>query len=367
MNNNKTLGILGGGQLGRMSAMAAARLGIKTVIFCPEENSPASQIASRTIIADYSNNDALDEFSRLSDFISFEFENIPIETIDYLNSIRENPVLPGKKLLEVSQDRLKEKAFLNSLNIKTARWEQIKTIEDIEETIEKWRSGAFVIKTARMGYDGKGQIFCSKQNIRQNNELLSFLEKNSQKDLIIEDAINFIDEISVIIVRDFQSKTVSYGPMLNKHNNHILHKTIFPTPHNKEICFNAVQIGKKIAQSIELTGVLTVEFFVTYDGRLLANEIAPRTHNSGHWTIDACAVSQFEQHVRTVCKLPAGSAENHSNATMINLIGNDVLDADTYLDKQNACLHLYGKHDIREGRKMGHVTFLEDKNIKAKT
>lgn len=355
------LGILGGGQLGRMSALAAARLGIGTVILCPEEDSPASQVAQKTIVAPYNDFTALREFASLVDAITYEFENIPIESVDFLTSLKKSPVYPDKRLLEVSQDRIREKQFLNELGIETTRWQPITKIDDIADTLKEWKSEAFVLKTCRFGYDGKGQFFCRTAHFTDNPDLPAFFEAFKNHDFILEDAVDFADEISVIAARDINGKIAIYGPMLNEHRNHILHKTRFPAPHNKEICARAVHITKTLAQAVGLVGVLTLEFFVTRNGRLLANEIAPRTHNSGHWTIDACAISQFEQHVRTVCGLSVGSSNRHSNATMINLIGEEVLNEERYLSEPNACLHIYGKLSVREGRKMGHVTFLEDK------
>jgi 5-(carboxyamino)imidazole ribonucleotide synthase len=357
----KTLGILGGGQLGRMSVLAAARLGIKCVVLSPEDDSPASHVAWKTIVADYADHFALKALSDLTDVISYEFENIPVSTVDILNSLKPNSVFPSKALLEVSQDRLAEKAFLNGLGIETARWTAVQTLEDITEAVQGWRSDTFVLKTTRFGYDGKGQIFCPASGINDNRGLFAFLESHSEVQLILEDGISFTDEVSVIVARDRAGKTAVYGPMLNEHRNHILHRTTVPAPHNLELCAKAVQITRLVAEAVDLVGVLTVEFFVTRNGRLLANEIAPRTHNSGHWTIDACAVSQFDQHIRTVCGFPVGSPERHSDAVMLNLIGADVLDSEKYLNQKNACLHLYGKQDVREGRKMGHVTFLEER------
>ena len=359
--NIKTLGILGGGQLGRMSAMAAAQLGIKTVIFCPEADSPASHVAYKTIHAPYDDKDALKVFAEEADVISYEFENIPVETVDYLNSIKPDSVFPKKNLLEVSQDRIKEKSFLNGIGIETARWSEITNLSDIQKVLESWRSQSFVLKTARFGYDGKGQIFGSDQDLEDGGKIHDFLEKTKGQSIIMEDCVNFVDEVSVIVARDKFAKMALYGPMLNEHHNHILHKTSVPAPHNKEINVRALQLAKNLAESVGLVGVLTLEFFVTRNGRLLANEIAPRTHNSGHWTIDGCAVSQFEQHVRTVCGLPVGNPVRHSDAMMLNLIGDQVDDIEEYFHQKNACVHLYGKQDVRDGRKMGHVTILEEK------
>ena len=355
LSSELTLGILGGGQLGRMSAMAAARLGISVVIFCPEEDCPASYVSKETIIAPYDDEAALKKFSDKCDFISYEFENIPVKTIEYLNSLKPDTVLPDKKLLHVSQDRVAEKTFLNEHGIKTTRWASISNLGGIESTLKQWGGAEFILKTTRFGYDGKGQIKSSL-----NDDALSdFLEETTGQDLIMEELVDFSCEASVIIARDIEGNSETYGAMLNEHKNHILHKTSVPAGLSKSIEDKMIEIATNIAESINLTGVLTVEFFICKDGSVLVNEIAPRTHNSGHWSIDACCVSQFENHVRTVCGLAVGGAARHSDAVMINLIGYDVNNINALLDAPNACLHLYGKKQARDGRKMGHITFLK--------
>lgn len=355
------LGILGGGQLGRMSAMAAARLGIDVVIFCPEKDAPASAVASETIHAAYDDKIALSLFSEKVDVISYEFENIPVETVDYITSLGKCKVLPDRKLLDVSQDRLKEKSFLNRIGVETARWKEISSISDIQKTLKLWNTTGFIIKTARFGYDGKGQIKTLAEDVENNEKLKKFILDHIGSKLIMEDLVDFSHEVSVIVSRDFSGKTVCYDVMLNEHRNHILYKTIVPANVSKDVSERTLEIARQVADAIGLIGVLTVEMFVMSDGRVLANEIAPRTHNSGHWSIDACAVSQFEQHVRTVCGLPAGSTERHSHAEMINLIGDEIDTIAPYLTQKNACLHLYGKRESRTGRKMGHVTILKPK------
>ncbi len=358
LQSGLTLGILGGGQLGRMSALAAARLGISVVIFCPEADSPASFVVKETIIAAYDDKRALKIFAEMVDVISYEFENIPLETIDYLNSLKSNSVLPDKKLLLVSQDRLKEKDFLNVHGIETTRWSGVAGISDISGVLEDWNSEDFILKTARFGYDGKGQIRCRGEDIENNPDLASFLEGTKDQSLIMEEPVDFVCEVSVVIARDCDEVTESYGPMLNVHKNHILRKTIVPSGQDMDIEKRTIEIAENVADAVGLVGVLTVEFFVCADGRILVNEIAPRTHNSGHWSIDACAVSQFENHVRSVCGLPLGSPARHSDAVMLNLIGDDIDRLDPYMDTPGACVHLYGKGQARAGRKMGHVTFL---------
>lgn len=353
-----TLGILGGGQLGRMSAMAAARLGIKVIIFCPEKDCPASYVAKETITADYENEAALRDFSAKTDVISYEFENIPVQTIEYLESLKSGSVLPERTLLDVSQDRIKEKSFLNNLDIETVRWKEISSLKDIEKTCTEWASRRFVIKTTRFGYDGKGQIKGEVGSVFENKELDSFMQNTNDQALIMEDFSEFDYEISVIVARDKFGKTEFYGPMLNEHKNHILHKTRVPCGSPDNVIEKSHDIAGRIANAVNLVGVLTVEYFVCNNDTVLVNEIAPRTHNSGHWSIDACAVSQFENHIRCVCGLNVGAPGRHSNALMLNLIGNDI---NEYLTCDKACVHLYGKNDIKEGRKMGHITTLTEK------
>ncbi len=350
-----TLGILGGGQLGRMSAIAAAKLGIKTIIFCPEENSPASHIANKTISANYDDKAALKEFSSHVDIVSYEFENIPLETIEILEGFKSNSVFPEKKLLEVSQDRVIEKGFLNQNSIETTRWVKVSSLEDIQKTAGEWNNG-FIIKTARFGYDGKGQIKCDTPS---DPALKVFLEQTTGQALIMEELVDFSCETSIVVARDKYKKTALYGPMLNEHKNHILHTTTIPAGISEEIITKSHEIAQSVANAVQLRGILTVEFFVCRDGNILVNEIAPRTHNSGHWTVDACAVSQFENHVRTVCGLPVGSSDRHSDAMMLNLIGDDVNNIDHHFNEPHSCIHLYGKKQARVGRKMGHITFLK--------
>ncbi|MGH1375914.1 MAG: 5-(carboxyamino)imidazole ribonucleotide synthase [Alphaproteobacteria bacterium] len=353
------LGILGGGQLGRMSAMAAARLGISVIIYCPEENSPASQVALHTITAAYDDKSALQIFSDKCDFISYEFENIPVETIDYLEQLKPDTLYPKRGLLDVSQDRIKEKKFLNDNDIETTRWAEISSLDDIIRITQDWNCDGFILKTARFGYDGKGQIKCDTKSLENNSALSSFLNDTKGQALIMEDLVDFECEVSVVIARDKHEKTMSYGPMLNEHKNHILHTTTVPCGISKELEEQTLNIAQSVSNCVALRGVLTVEYFICTDGRVLVNEIAPRTHNSGHWSIDACSVSQFENHIRTVCALPVGSSDNHSNAVMLNLIGDDIRLIQEHYDTVSACVHDYGKNEVREGRKMGHITFLK--------
>lgn len=349
----KALGILGGGQLGRMSAQAAAKLGIKTVIFTPETNSPAAQVADETIVADYLDHESLQKFSRIVDVISYEFENIPVETVEYLSKLK--PVYPEKRTLEVSQDRISEKTFLNSIGIPTTRWEKVENAQKIDGILEKWGKSECILKTARFGYDGKGQ---SRYTIGDNPD--ETWRKLKSDHIIAEEIIDFSSEISVIVGRDRFGKIVTYGPMMNEHRHHILHKTTFPAAIAAPVAAKSIEMATTLAQQIDLRGVITLEMFITKDGGILANEIAPRTHNSGHWTIDACSMSQFELHVRTVCGLPALDPACNA-AEMLNLIGDDVLDIAQYKNQPGVFMHTYGKTETRPGRKMGHVTTVKNK------
>ena len=347
----KTLGILGGGQLGRMSAMAAANLGIRTIIFTPEDNSPAAQVADHTIVAAYDDKESLKNFASQVNTITYEFENIPVETVEFLKSLK--PVYPDENLLNVAQDRIKEKSFLNDIGIKTARWAKVTDEPALHATLEEWGASECIIKTTRFGYDGKGQ---TRYNTSQK---LDTATQNMNGALIAEEIVNFEHEISVITARDTGGNMVSYGPMLNDHKNHILHTTTIPAGINAEIAQKAITMTENLAAEINLTGILTLELFLTADGTLLANEIAPRTHNSGHWSIDACEASQFENHVRTTAEMPVAAINRHSDAQMLNLIGDDINLIKDHDGKPDTFCHNYGKTEIKPGRKMGHITFLK--------
>ena len=347
-----TLGILGGGQLGRMSALAASRLGIKVHIYTFDEGSPASQVAAKTFVGEYGDKKKLKKFAESVDVVSYEFENIPVETVRYIRNLR--PVYPNDRLLEISQNRIAEKKYLNDIGIPTAKWAPVRSAREIGPAAGKIGGGKFILKTARLGYDGKGQLV---HKLGDDPEA-SWRKLNSEE-LILEETVDFSSEVSVIIARDMQGKSALYGPILNEHKNHILSRSIVPAPIPGRTAERARETAHVLADSVGLIGVLALEMFVTKDGRILANEIAPRTHNSGHWTIDACACSQFEQHVRTVCGLPVGEPARHSDAEMINLIGNDVSKIAKWYKTENACVHLYGKSEIKDGRKMGHVTILK--------
>jgi len=350
--DSKTLGILGGGQLGRMSALAAARLGICVHIFCPEKDAPASQVCARTFTAAYDDKKALKAFAEPVDVISYEFENIPVETVRFLQKYK--PVYPDDRVLEIAQDRGAEKKFLNDIGIPTADWAIAYKHSQIKEIARRFGHSAYILKTIRFGYDGKGQeSYIPGDNTKDKWQTLGV------KEIIVEQRIEFACEISVIIARDKLGQTALYGPILNEHKNGILAKSTVPAPIPGALEQRAKEMAQLLAEAVDLVGVLTLEMFITADGQILANEIAPRTHNSGHWTIDACTCSQFEQHVRTVCGMPIGLPGRHSDAVMLNLIGADVKKTDHWMEMKDACVHLYGKKEIKPGRKMGHVTILK--------
>lgn len=350
---SKTIGILGGGQLGRMSALSAAHLGFKTHILCPEKDCPASLVTPYFTCANYEDTKALEEFAANVDVITYEFENIPLKTIEFLEKFK--PVYPKSNLLEISQNRLNEKAFLNSLDIPTAPWAPCTKAEHIDEVLAKWNTQECIIKTTRFGYDGKGQL---KHEV--NSKSPESWNDLKTEEAVIEGIIDFDFEISVVIARDITGQSAAYPAVKNEHKDHILSKTIAPAPNlTPEVAQQASDMAHKIADAVDLIGILALELFVTKDGGLIANEIAPRTHNSGHWTMDACAVSQFDNHIRCIAGLSVGSTEPHSAAEMINLIGDDVNDLDQYLAMEHAHIHLYGKEDVKPGRKMGHVNILK--------
>ena len=350
-----TIGIIGGGQLGRMAALAAARLGYRVHVFCPESDSPTEQVVAAATVAEYTDLAALDGFARAVDVVTFEFENIPAESVRVLSE--RVPVRPGWKVLEVAQDRVAEKSFFNSIGIETAPWAQVNSAAELQDAVARLGRPA-VLKTTRFGYDGKGQV-----KITADTDLDQAWATLKGAPAIVEGFIDFAGEISVIVARGLDGTSATFDPAWNVHTNHILDTTTVPAPIPRSQAEAAMAAAHKVADALDLVGLLAVEMFVTKDGHLLANEMAPRPHNSGHWTIDACITDQFEQFVRAVCGLPLGSPERHSDAIMKNLIGDSVNDWPNILTDPVAKLHLYGKAEAREGRKMGHVTHLSPRKL----
>ncbi len=344
-----TIGILGGGQLGRMAAMAAARLGYRCHILAPEADSPAADVAAVWTRADYSDEGALGRFADAVDVVTLEFENVPVATAEFLARLR--PVRPSAAVLRVTQDRLAEKDFVRGLGIPVTEYARVESTADL--ALARERLGHGVLKTVRMGYDGKGQM-----RVDADTDLDAAFSRLGQPVLIHEAWVEFALELSVITARSPDGAVASYVPVENRHRDHILDVTIAPAAVPADVAAQAVAMAERIARALALEGLLAVELFLTRDGRLLVNELAPRPHNSGHWTIDACAVSQFEQQVRAVCGLPLGDPTRLADAEMRNLIGDEVDRWPQLLAEPGARLHLYGKREARPGRKMGHVTRL---------
>jgi 5-(carboxyamino)imidazole ribonucleotide synthase len=343
-----TLGIIGGGQLGLMTALAAARLGIKCHIYCPDTDSPAFSVCDAHTCAPYEDLDALARFADSVDVVTFEFENIPADSVRVL--AEHVPVRPGWKVLATSQERVTEKSFFNDLGIETAPWRAVASRTELDNAVAEIGLPA-VLKTCRFGYDGKGQA-----KIGTETELDAAWAAMAGGPAILEGFVDFALEASVLVARGLDGKAACFDLVENRHKNHILDVTIAPAHLPADIMSRAQDIALRAAEALDLVGLLAVELFVTADGRLLVNEMAPRPHNSGHWTMDACYTDQFEQFVRAVCGLPLGSPDRFADAVMTNLIGDDVDRWRDLMAESGAMLHLYGKSEARPGRKMGHVT-----------
>ena len=345
-----TIGILGGGQLGRMMALAASRLGLKTHIYCPDPDSPAFDVTAYKTCADYEDEEALAAFAQSVQRVTYEFENIPAPTVDYLKA--RVPVLPGENVLRTSQDRLTEKTFFEDIGIPTASFRDITSAEDLRAAVEQLGLPA-LLKTRRFGYDGKGQVFLKKLE-----DLDGALDAIGNQPAILEAFVPFEREISVIAARNEQGQIVSYDIAENVHKDQILNTTTIPADLHPTLARQAQEIGEKVAEALDYVGVLAVELFLlpsTQNQRLVANEMAPRVHNSGHWTESACLVSQFEQHMRAVAGWPLGDTSRHSDCVMTNLIGEDINDWQEHLASHTTSFHSYGKSETRAGRKMGHI------------
>jgi 5-(carboxyamino)imidazole ribonucleotide synthase len=344
------IGILGSGQLGRMLALAAARLGFKCHIFAPDRDSPAFDVVHQATFADYSDEQALARFADHVDVVTYEFENIPVAATRFLAA--RVPVLPDPAVLATTQDRLAEKDFVAGLGIGTAPYAAAATPAELCAALERIGRPA-VLKTRRFGYDGKGQAAI--------NETVgpdaAWSEVGGQP-CILEAFVPFAREVSVVAARGHDGSVECFDVTENEHRDHILKVSRVPAAVSTETAQAALHIARTIAQKFGYVGVLAVEMFVLRDGGLLVNEIAPRVHNSGHWTLDGASVSQFEQHIRAVAAWPLGKPIRHGRVEMINLIGQEVDDYRRWLAVPGAAVHLYGKATVRPGRKMGHVTRL---------
>jgi 5-(carboxyamino)imidazole ribonucleotide synthase len=346
-----TIGILGGGQLGRMLALAAARLGFKCHVLCPDPHSPAFDVVRRVTEADYADMAALDRFSNDVDVVTYEFENVPAETATFLSARK--PVLPDPKVLAITQDRLVEKEFVTSLGIGTAGFTAVDSPDGLTAALRVIGEPA-VLKTRRFGYDGKGQAM-----IRNGGDPVALFDDLGGQPQILEALVPFEREISVVAARGRDGQVESFEVTENEHQDHILKISRLPASVSPAVASEARRIAEAIAAAFGYVGVLAVEMFVVPDGAghaVLVNEIAPRVHNSGHWTIDGASVSQFEQHIRAVAGLPLAQPIRRGRVEMTNLLGDEVNDLGRWLAMPGTAVHLYGKTSVRPGRKMGHVT-----------
>ena len=350
-----TLGILGGGQLGRFFVAAARTMGYAVVVLDPDPDCPAAQLADKHIHASYTDHDALERLAQECAAITTEFENVPASALDYLAGAR--PVRPSGAVLAITQDRIREKNFLQSNAFDTAPFVAVEQRQTLREALKQITTPA-LMKSSRAGYDGKGQRW-----VRNLGEAEMAFDDLGGKPCVLEARVNIQIEISVVIARGVDGRVVAYPVSENNHREGILDVSIVPARISPEVRERATQVAIRIAEILNYCGLMAVEFFIAQDGRLFVNEIAPRPHNSGHYTVDACITSQFEQQVRALCGLPLGDASLLSPAVMVNLLG-DLWRADQappwdqVLNHPRAKLHLYGKREARPGRKMGHFTYL---------
>ena len=350
LKTGATIGILGGGQLGRMLAVAAARLGFRTHIFEPGANPPAGDVAHTLTTAGYDDVDALTAFAKSVDIVTFEFENIPTDALDVIENI--TPIRPNREALRTSQDRLVEKQFLEGLGLTVAPFADIANAADLEAAITTIGAPS-ILKTRRFGYDGKGQ-----SRLRSADDAAEALADMAGNPAVLEGFVNFTAEVSVIAARSPSGEVACFDPGENVHRDGILHTTTVPARLSAAQRMDAVLLAAKILNALDYVGVLGVELFVTPQG-FTVNEIAPRVHNSGHWTQNGCAVDQFEQHIRAVAGWPLGDGSRYADVVMENLIGDDMDRVPELAKQRDTALHLYGKADVKPGRKMGHVNIVK--------
>ncbi len=342
---DSTIGILGGGQLGRMLSVAASRLGYRTHIFEPGANPPAAHVADRVTTAAYDDTAALTAFADQVDIITYEFENIPTAALDLLET--HCPIRPGREALRVSQDRLVEKTFLRDLGLATAPFAPVASRDELSAALQSTGTPA-ILKTRRFGYDGKGQA-----RIDSPQSADAAYRDMADAPAILESFVDFSREVSVIAARGLQGDVACFDPGENEHHEGILRTTTVPATLTASQRIGAVLLASQILNALDYVGVMGVELFVT-DSGLIVNEIAPRVHNSGHWTQNGCAVDQFEQHIRAITGHPLGDGQRHADVVMQNLIGNDMDKVPALMRQPDTALHLYGKAETKPGRKMGH-------------
>ena len=344
ISSGGTIGILGGGQLGRMTARAAARLGYRTHVYTPEQGSSAVLVADDFTIAEFDDAAALAGFAGSVDVVTYEFENIPVRAVETVADI--TLVYPNANALRLCQNRVREKSLCRDLEIPTAPWREVLDLDSARATLAEL-GGAMILKTAEMGYDGKGQW---KITTPDDLRAVAFAAP-----LIAEGIVNFDFEISVIAARGQVGEIKCYPPVRNVHRDHILWQTYAPAELAPALAARAENYAVRLAEKLDITGLLAVEMFVCGD-EILVNEMAPRPHNSGHWTMEGCACSQFEQLVRAICGLPLGDVTPLGKFVMTNLIGDEIAQADAFAREANTFVHTYGKTEARPGRKMGHMT-----------
>ena len=348
-----TLGVLGGGQLGRMFTVAARTMGYRVVVLDPDKHSPAAELANKHICAAFNDRSALEKMGRVCAAITTEFENVDANSMEYLSQFC--PVRPSAKAVAIAQNRILEKTFLQDNGFETAPFAAINKRADIEVVLNKIGSPA-LLKISQFGYDGKGQA-----TVNNLAEAITAFERMGSKPCVLEQRLNLKTEISVVVARDIKGNTVAYPAAENTHVNGILDLSVVPAQVSEKLAQQATKDARSVADKLDYCGVMAVEFFIVDNDRLLINEIAPRPHNSGHYTMDACLTSQFDQQVRAMCGLPLGDARLLSPVAMVNILG-DAWKGDTappwnaVLDDPCAKLHLYGKREARAGRKMGHFT-----------
>lgn len=347
------IGVLGGGQLGRMLAKAAARLGYQLTIYCPEENCPAAQVSGRHVKADYTDEAALAAFAKSVDIVTFEFENIPVKALEICAAHAE--LAPGIKSQQVASDRLAEKQFIEAQGIGVAPYAAFDDLDSLKAAYNAIDQRPGIAKTRFSGYDGKGQF-----RVKGRRDFQGIIDSLDGQKAVLEGVVDFSKEVSVMVARDRLGNVTAFAASENTHVKGMLKETVVPASISAGLDAKARVIATRLANALDHIGVLAVEMFVVDDGNnLLVNEMAPRVHNSGHWTIEGAKTSQFEQHIRAICGLPLGSGDALGKARMVNLVGPEILDLDAIFKDPDAHLHHYGKADPRDGRKMGHVTWVD--------
>ncbi|MEH7451782.1 5-(carboxyamino)imidazole ribonucleotide synthase [Gottfriedia acidiceleris] len=347
----QTIGIIGGGQLGRMMALSAKEMGYKIAVLDPTPNSPCGQVSDIEITAEYSNIEAIKQLAKVSDVITYEFENIDVNALEYLN---EHSYLPqGSELLKLTRNRLTEKTAIQNLGIKVAPFQLVENEEQFSEAVTKIGLPA-VLKTTTGGYDGKGQVV-----IRSEEDFVEALELVKKQQCILEGWVPFEKELSIIVARNSNGEVNTFPIAENVHINQILHTSSVPANTSKSVIETAENYAKKVASSFHLVGVLAIELFVTEDEQVYINELAPRPHNTGHYTMEAVETSQFKQHIRAVCNLPLGNTELLKPVVMVNILGEHVEEVLNVMQNDSTLnVHLYGKEESKKGRKMGHINIM---------